>query len=297
VSVVRQYLIVHTSVKIDLRMLIAFYKHLLALPLGYFKVRKMGDFMARFGENAKIRNFLANTALTLVLDAVLIVGVQPSRAFLADLLCRHIPVVTVDVHNAPARTDAVTADYAQGGYELATHLIQLGHENVLFLCDNLARTGADVAYRGYCAAVQRHGLAPQQARTCRLEPGTGASPAELVASVFDQPDGATAMLAFGLKLAQALYRAAGERSRPIPASLSLAVLAEPTVNLERSNDWTYYQSEAHQLAEWATWLLARAEPGQGPRQVVVPGRVKLGKSTGPARAPGRIPVSPREAVI
>jgi len=72
VGILRQYLIVHTSLKIDLRMLIAFYKHLLALPLGYFKVRKLGDFMARFGENRKIRNFLANTALTLVLDTVLI---------------------------------------------------------------------------------------------------------------------------------------------------------------------------------------------------------------------------------
>ena len=73
VGVVRQYLVVHTSIKIDLRMLVAFYKHLLALPLGYFKVRKLGDFMARFGENRKIRHFLASTALTLVLDTMLIV--------------------------------------------------------------------------------------------------------------------------------------------------------------------------------------------------------------------------------
>jgi len=73
VSVLRQYLIVHTSMKIDLRMLVAFYKHMLALPLGYFKVRKIGDFIARFGENMKIRNFLTNTALTLVLDTILIV--------------------------------------------------------------------------------------------------------------------------------------------------------------------------------------------------------------------------------
>lgn len=231
------------------------------------------------------------------LDGVLIVGVQPSRAFLADLLCRHIPVVTVDVHNPPARTDAVTADYAQGAYELATHLIQLGHENILFLCDNVTGTGADVAYHGYCAAVQRHGFAPRQARSCRLDPATGDLPADLGASLFDRSDGPTALLAFGLKLAQALHRAAAERSKPIPSGLSLAVLAEPTANLEHYRDWTYYQAEAHQLAQWATWLLAQAEPGQGPRQVVVPGRLKLGESTGPAQTPGRVPVSPRETVI
>ena len=71
--VVRQYLIIHTSMKIDLKMLVLFYKHLLALPLGYFKVRKIGDFITRFGENMKIRNFLTNTALTMVLDTILII--------------------------------------------------------------------------------------------------------------------------------------------------------------------------------------------------------------------------------
>lgn len=71
--IVRQYLIIHTSMKIDLRMLVAFYKHLLALPLGFFKVRKIGDFITRFGENLKIRNFLTSTALTIVLDGILIV--------------------------------------------------------------------------------------------------------------------------------------------------------------------------------------------------------------------------------
>jgi ATP-binding cassette subfamily B protein len=73
VAIVRQYLIVHTSMKIDLKMLVAFYKHLLALPLGYFKVRKIGDFIARFGENMRIRDFLTNTALTLILDTMLVI--------------------------------------------------------------------------------------------------------------------------------------------------------------------------------------------------------------------------------
>ena len=71
--IVRQYLIIHTSMKIDLRMLVLFYKHMLALPLGYYRVRKIGDFITRFGENVKIRDFMTNTALTIVLDVILIV--------------------------------------------------------------------------------------------------------------------------------------------------------------------------------------------------------------------------------
>ena len=71
--IIRHYLIVHTGMKIDLKMLVQFYKHLLALPLRYFKVRKVGDFITRFGENLKIRNFLTETALSVILDSILIV--------------------------------------------------------------------------------------------------------------------------------------------------------------------------------------------------------------------------------
>lgn len=71
--IIRQYLIVNTSMKIDLRMLVTFYKHLLSLPLGFFKVRKIGDFITRFAENFTIRDFLTNTAITIILDSILIV--------------------------------------------------------------------------------------------------------------------------------------------------------------------------------------------------------------------------------
>jgi len=82
--IVRQYLIIHTSMKIDLKMLTVFYKHLLALPLGYFKTRKIGDFISRFSENTKIRSFLTNTALTIILDTLLI-GVYLSLMFYYNL--------------------------------------------------------------------------------------------------------------------------------------------------------------------------------------------------------------------
>jgi ATP-binding cassette subfamily B protein len=72
VSGARAYLIAHTSLRMDLRMLSVFYRHMLALPLGYYKVRRIGDFISRFTDNSKIREFLANTALSLVLDSVMI---------------------------------------------------------------------------------------------------------------------------------------------------------------------------------------------------------------------------------
>lgn len=97
VTVLREYLIIHVAMKVDLRMLVAFYKHLLALPLDYFKVRKIGDFIARFGENMQIRNFLTKTALTLVLDTVLIV-VYLSVMFYYNVKLTWVSLVFIPVY-------------------------------------------------------------------------------------------------------------------------------------------------------------------------------------------------------
>lgn len=72
-SLIREYLIVHTSRRIDLQMAIAFYRHALSLPLRFFEDRKVGDILLRFEENAKIRQLLTGRTLTAVLDMTMIV--------------------------------------------------------------------------------------------------------------------------------------------------------------------------------------------------------------------------------
>jgi subfamily B ATP-binding cassette protein HlyB/CyaB len=72
-SLIREYLIVHTSRRIDLQMAISFYRHALSLPLRFFEDRKIGDILLRFEENAKIRHLLTGRTLTAVLDMSMIV--------------------------------------------------------------------------------------------------------------------------------------------------------------------------------------------------------------------------------
>jgi len=128
VSVLRQYLIVHTSMKIDLRMLVTFYKHMLALPLGYFKVRKIGDFITRFGENMKIRNFMTNIALTLVLDTILI-SIYITLMFyynaqMAGLTLLFIPVFIVITLVFTPLLKRLNIDSFAAGVESKSHLLE-----------------------------------------------------------------------------------------------------------------------------------------------------------------------------
>ncbi len=71
-SALRYYLLTHTTRRIDMQMVVDFYRHLLSLPMRYFEERKVGDIIKRFGDNARIRDFLTGRALSEVMDWMMI---------------------------------------------------------------------------------------------------------------------------------------------------------------------------------------------------------------------------------
>jgi len=71
-SALRYYLLVHTTRRIDMQMVVDFYRHILSLPMRYFEERKVGDILKRFNENTRIRDFLTGRALGVTLDCVMI---------------------------------------------------------------------------------------------------------------------------------------------------------------------------------------------------------------------------------
>jgi subfamily B ATP-binding cassette protein HlyB/CyaB len=78
-SGIRTWVFAHTSSKIDVELGARLFRHLLALPLGYFQARRVGDSVARVSELENIRSFLTSNALTLVLDlafSVVFIGVM-----------------------------------------------------------------------------------------------------------------------------------------------------------------------------------------------------------------------------
>ena len=64
----RAFLFAHTTNRIDVELGARLFRHLLALPIAYFKARRVGDSVARVRELENIRNFLTSSALTLVID-------------------------------------------------------------------------------------------------------------------------------------------------------------------------------------------------------------------------------------
>jgi subfamily B ATP-binding cassette protein HlyB/CyaB len=67
-SVLRTYVLAHTTSRIDVELGARLFRHLLALPLAYFESRRVGDTVARVRELENIRQFLTGPALLSVID-------------------------------------------------------------------------------------------------------------------------------------------------------------------------------------------------------------------------------------
>jgi ATP-binding cassette, subfamily B, bacterial HlyB/CyaB len=67
-SFIRQYLILHTGQRIDAVLGAQVFEHMLRLPLQYFQVRPIGVIAARLQGIETIRQFIASSAVTLILD-------------------------------------------------------------------------------------------------------------------------------------------------------------------------------------------------------------------------------------
>jgi subfamily B ATP-binding cassette protein HlyB/CyaB len=88
-NILRTYVFTHTTSRIDVNLGTRLFRHLFALPLRYFEVRRVGDTIARVRELENIRRFLTGSPLTLVLDLMFIF------VFVAVMLFYSVPLTMV----------------------------------------------------------------------------------------------------------------------------------------------------------------------------------------------------------
>ena len=69
-NLLMNYLLYHTSNKIDRGLGAKVYRHLLSLPFRYFETRKVGNIIARVRELENLRQFMTNISLTVLLDTI-----------------------------------------------------------------------------------------------------------------------------------------------------------------------------------------------------------------------------------
>lgn len=68
ISAFRQHILLFLSRKIDIPLLLGYYKHILSLPMNFFSTRKTGDILTRFQDAAIIKEIFTGVSLSLVID-------------------------------------------------------------------------------------------------------------------------------------------------------------------------------------------------------------------------------------
>ena len=68
VTFVRQWILVHLSIKIDIPMMLGYFGHIYELPMKFFATRKTGDITTRYSDANTIKSIFTSVALSLIMD-------------------------------------------------------------------------------------------------------------------------------------------------------------------------------------------------------------------------------------
>ena len=72
-SAFRTHLLLHVSQKLDVDLLLGYYKHIISLPMDFFRTRKVGEIISRFNDASEVKKIISDVALTVMIDTVMVV--------------------------------------------------------------------------------------------------------------------------------------------------------------------------------------------------------------------------------
>ncbi len=84
-TLLREWLLVYLCARIDMHMMLGFFKHMLSLPYSFFQQRSSGDLLTRMASNTTIRDILSSNLIGTLLDSSMVV------AYLFILLSQSVP--------------------------------------------------------------------------------------------------------------------------------------------------------------------------------------------------------------
>ena len=82
----REYVLNHIGCRIDLSILLTYFRHILHLPMDFFDKRKVGEILTRMDDARQIRQILSGTALSSIMDSLLVLGVGTFLFFQSPIL-------------------------------------------------------------------------------------------------------------------------------------------------------------------------------------------------------------------
>lgn len=91
----RQHLLLHLSIKIDMPLMLGYFKHIFALPIKFFGTRRTGDILTRFSDAGTIKDIFTTITLSLIIDIILTIVSGIILFFMNKTLFAIIAIITL----------------------------------------------------------------------------------------------------------------------------------------------------------------------------------------------------------
>ncbi|MBZ4647230.1 MAG: ATP-binding cassette, subfamily bacteriocin exporter [Petroclostridium sp.] len=70
----RSHLLLYLSQKLDIPLILGYYRHVLELPMNFFGTRKVGEIISRFMDASKVREAISGATLTIMIDTLMAIA-------------------------------------------------------------------------------------------------------------------------------------------------------------------------------------------------------------------------------
>lgn len=125
---IRQHMLLYLSQKIDIPLLLGYFKHVYKLPMEFFGTRKVGDILTRFRDAFTIKNILTSVSLSLIMDIILaavsasILYVMNEKLFIVILVLTIISALLIYIFKGPYKK--INLEQMEAGARLNSHIIE-----------------------------------------------------------------------------------------------------------------------------------------------------------------------------
>ena len=102
---IRSHLLLYLSQKLDIVLLLGYYRHVLELPMNFFGTRKVGEIISRFNDASNVREAISGATLTIMIDTLMAIAgavilyMQNSKMFAVTIVIVLLYVVIVLLFN------------------------------------------------------------------------------------------------------------------------------------------------------------------------------------------------------
>ena len=70
----RSHLLLYLSQKLDIALLLGYYRHVIELPMNFFGTRRVGEIISRFNDAGNVRDAISGATLTIMIDTIMAVA-------------------------------------------------------------------------------------------------------------------------------------------------------------------------------------------------------------------------------